>query len=101
MSLYEAETSWAEVPKGLSDLGPKWKKAEVTRYPAEYYGFAIFHIMIYIYFIAALSHRQRLNSYYVPSEAKNIHVGLEISNFLCPLFLYIPQYCFKTATHQL
>ena len=58
MSLYEAETSWAEVPKGLSDLGPKWKKAE-------YYGFAIFHIMIYIYFIAALSHRQRLNSYYI------------------------------------
>ena len=58
------ETSWAEVPKGLSDLGPKWKKAEVTGYPAEYYGFAIFHIMIYIYFIAALSHRQRLNSYY-------------------------------------
>ena len=64
MSLYEAETSWAEVPKGRSDLGPKWKKAEVTGYPAEYYGFAIFHIMIYIYFIAALSHRQRLNSYY-------------------------------------
>ena len=64
MSLYEAETSWAEVPKGLSDLGPKWKKAEVTGYPAEYYGFAIFHIMIYIYFIAALSHRQRVNSYY-------------------------------------
>ena len=64
MSLYEAETSWAEVPKGRSDLGPKWKKAEVTGYPAEYYGFDIFHIMIYIYFIAALSHRQRLNSYY-------------------------------------
>ena len=64
MSSYEAETSWAEVPKGLSDLGPKWKKAEVTGYPAEYYGFAIFHIMIYIYFIAALSRRQRLNSYY-------------------------------------
>ena len=65
MSLDEAETSWAEVPKGRSDLGPKWKKAEVTGYPAEYYGFAIFHIMIYIYFIAALSHRQRLNSYYI------------------------------------
>ena len=32
MSLYEAETSWAEVPKGRSDLGPKWKKAEVTGY---------------------------------------------------------------------
>ena len=32
MSLYEAETSLAEVPKGLSDLGPKWKKAEVTGY---------------------------------------------------------------------
>ena len=64
MSLYEAETSWAEVPKGRSDFGPMWKKAEVTGYPAEYYGFAIFHIMIYIYFIAALSHRQRLNSYY-------------------------------------
>ena len=37
MSLYEAETSWAEVPKGRSDLGPTWKKAEVTGYPAEYY----------------------------------------------------------------
>ena len=79
MSLYEAETSWAEVPKGRSDLGPKWKKAEVTGYPAEYYGFAIFHIMIYIYFIAALSHRQRLNSYYHLGN-KWYHFKLELSD---------------------